>query len=241
MTLIGTVARRVTGFVVDRAWTTLPQSAPAVHAALTRLIDWAIDGSARLSGAKEAAGKHLQRQGTVDAAIDAAIRQHAALITVQGAITNAGGLVSAIVGTPVNATGIIVLQTRMVACLAHLRGYDVDDPRVRTAIAMCLLGDDDLTTLVEAGQLPSTPLAVATSPVYDPALLATVTERVVNHILVASTGKGLVAGLARRIPVVGGGVGGIADLYDTLTVARCARYHLVTRRVTPVISSADKA
>ena len=35
---------------------------------------------------------------------------------------------------PTNITGLALIQCRMIAGIAHLRGYDLDDPRVRNAI-----------------------------------------------------------------------------------------------------------
>ena len=35
---------------------------------------------------------------------------------------------------PANITGLALIQCRMIAGIAHLRGYDLDDPRVRNAI-----------------------------------------------------------------------------------------------------------
>ena len=42
----------------------------------------------------------------------------------------------------------------MVAGIAHLRGYDLDDPRVRNAILACLLGEDAVKSLVKKRKLP---------------------------------------------------------------------------------------
>ena len=62
----------------------------------------------------------------------------------QGFVTNLGGLVTAAVTIPANITGLALIECRMIAGIAHLRGYDLDDPRVRNAILVCMLGEDEV-------------------------------------------------------------------------------------------------
>ena len=233
---IGPIPDKVISYVTDLAMTKLPQAAgPALSSVMVRLIDTSIDGVGMFPSAKQTAAKHLQRKQDVSRAVDSVVRTHVALAAAQGVVTNIGGLVSAIVGTPVNVTGIIVVQIRMVACIAHLHGYDIDDPRVRTAIAMCLLGEHELERQISSQKLPSTPLAVATSPVHDPGLHTQVADQVLTNILTEAAGKGLVTTIGRKTPIIGGGVGGFADWLDTMVVSRCARKHLLPRRpVSPI-------
>ena len=50
---------------------------------------------------------------------------------------------------PANITGLALIQCRMIAGIAHLRGYDLDDPRVRNAILACLLGEDAVDAMIK--------------------------------------------------------------------------------------------
>ena len=93
------------------------------------------------------------------------IDQHIRLAGVQGFVTSIGGLVTLPVALPANLTGLAIVQARMVASIAHLRGYDLDDPRVRTAVITCLLGEDGVTDRLKKSSLPTSPLAIATAPV----------------------------------------------------------------------------
>jgi hypothetical protein len=228
------------GYVNELARTTIPQAAgPTINSAMTRLIDTAIDGMGAFPGAKQVAATHLLRSQNVTLAIDAVVRHHVGLATAQGVVTNIGGLVVAVIGIPANLTGIIVVQMRMVGAIGHLLGYDVDDRRVRTAMAMCLLGELELQRQISCGKLPTTPLAVATSPMYDPGLHSQVAGRVLARILTESAGKGIVVTIARKVPVIGGGVAGVADCLDTLAIARCARANLLPRRPSITTTSAQ--
>ncbi|MDR0489100.1 MAG: EcsC family protein [Propionibacteriaceae bacterium] len=230
MPKIGPVPENVVDAVTESLMR-LPQIAgPRLNSAMVKLIDMAIDGVATLTPARELAAKHLQRHQGVNEAVDSIIRQHILLATIQGVISNIGGIVSMIIGTPINVTGLIVVQVRMVACIAHLHGYDLNDPRVRTALAMCLLGERELDRQIASARLPSTPAAVATSPVFDPHLHAHVADRVLHHLLSEAAGKSVVTTIGRKTPIIGGGIGGMADLLDTRMVSRCARTHFHMRR-----------
>ena len=231
MPKIGPIPENAVNYVRNLALTKIPQiAAPRLTSAMVRLIDASIDGMGKFPSAKQTATRNLTRKNDVGKAVDAVVRTHVAVATAQGVVTNIGGLVSAIVGTPINATGIISLQIHMAAGIAHLYGYDIDDPRVRTAVTMCLLGERELERQISAQELPTTPMAVATSPIHDPDLLDQVADRVLNHILAEATGKGLITALGRKTPVIGGGVGGIADFLDTMVVSRCVKKYLVPRR-----------
>ena len=58
----------------------------------------------------------------------------------------------------------------MLAGIAHLRGYDLDDPRVRNAILVLMLGEDAVNDMIKKKKLPAPPMALATAPVNDPDL-----------------------------------------------------------------------
>ena len=237
MPRIGPIPENVVNYVTGLALTKIPQiAAPALTSAMVRLIDASIDGMGKFPSAKQTATRHLARKKDVEKAVDAVVRQHVALAAAQGVVTNIGGIASAIVGMPVNVTGIISVQIHMVACVAHLYGYDIDDPRVRTALTMCLLGERELERQISSQDLPTTPLAVATSPIHDPALLGHVADRVLSHIFAEAAGKGIVVTLGRKAPVIGGGVGGIADWLDTMVVSRCVKKYLVPRRPLALMS-----
>lgn len=196
---------------------------------LRKVLAFAIEGFSALPPAKESAAHQLQRHGDADAAIDALVQHHVSMAGAQGFVTNVGGALTALVAMPANLAGIAVLQARMVASIAHLRGYDINDPRVRTAIAMCLVSDNLDKSLGEDG-LPTSPLVVATAPVFDAVLDQEISDRVAADLLARITGKRVVVAMTRRVPVLGGGVGAAVDGWDTLQVGRYAKTQLVDRR-----------
>ena len=87
--------------------------------------------------------------GDVEKAVHEVIENHVRYAGGQGFATNIGGLVTAAVTIPANVAGLALVQSRMVAGIAHLRGYELADPRVRNAILACLLGEDAVRSLVK--------------------------------------------------------------------------------------------
>ena len=200
-----------------------------VGGALRRVLTVAIEGVNGMAGAKAAGAAALNRSGDVDKAIDALIAQHVSYGSAQGFLTNIGGFVTTVITAPANLAGLAVVQARMIAAIAHLRGYDVDDERVRTAIAMCLVADS-LENILAGNDLPHSPMVVATAPIVDGELGQQISSRVGTELVTRLTGKKMVVFLTKRIPVVGGGIGAAFDGWDTWQIGRFARRELVTRR-----------
>jgi hypothetical protein len=197
-----------------------------VHEALSR----AIHGVGPLPGAAHAADKQLEEQGgDVDAAIHEVIENHVRYAGAQGFVTNLGGVVTAAVTIPANIAGLAMLQCRMVAGIAHLRGYDLDDARVRNAVLACMLGEDTVRSLVKKKKLPAPPMAIATAPAHDPKLDKVIAAEVTSELLTKVAGKRVATTVARRIPVVGGVFGAGADGFETWKIGRYADRELLSR------------
>lgn len=205
-----------------------PQAAGGL---LRRVVEIAIDGYGRVPGAKSAAARQMGRHGgSVDNAIEAVIESHIRLGSAQGFVTNIGGLATLPVAIPANLTGTAVVQVRMVAAIAHLRGYDINDNCVRTALVMCLLGGEQVAKHITDGRLPTSPMAIATAPVFDPDLDRRVAEEVVADLLTRVGGKNLALSLTKRVPLLGGGVGAVMDGIATHQIGKYAKTELLTRR-----------
>lgn len=191
----------------------------------------AVDGVGPLPPASEAAEAQLREQhGDRAKAVHEVIENHVGYAGAQGFLTNLGGLVTAAVTVPANVTGLALIQSRMIAGVAHLRGYDLQDPRVRNAILVTILGEDHVEDLVKRKKLPAPPMAMATAPVRDPALDAVVSTEVASALISRVAGKRVVISVGRRVPVVGGVVGAGADGYATWRIGRYAERELLPRR-----------
>jgi uncharacterized protein (DUF697 family) len=197
-----------------------------VHEALSR----AITGIGPLPPAADAADKQLREQdGDVDKAIHEVIENHVRYAGAQGFATNIGGLVTAALTIPANISGLALLQCRMIAGIAHLRGYDLDDPRVRNAILACMLGEDSVNSLVRRRKIPAPPMAIATAPTHDPNLDKIMAAEVTSELITKVAGKRVATTVGRRVPVVGGLIGAGADGFATWQIGRYADRELLPR------------
>jgi EcsC protein family len=223
MSVKASMGKRLAPLVAD--------AAPALTTAFVReALKRAIHGIGPLPPASAAADKQLREQrGDVDRAIHEVIENHVRFAGAQGFITNLGGLVTATVTIPANITGLALIQCRMIAGIAHLRGYDLTDPRVKNAILMCILGEDAIDTLVKRKLLPAPPMALATAPAHDPDLDTIISNEVASDLIARVAGKRLAVTVGRRVPLVGGLVGMGADGFATWRIGRYADAELLPR------------
>lgn len=200
------------------------RAAPAIASKGARqFLDRAIEGFPGFPGAREVARRHLARRRDVDLAIRDVNDQHVRLAGAQGFVANIGGFVTMAVAIPANLAGIALLQVRMVATIQHLRGYDVNDPRVRAAALLTLLGEDEVRSAVKSGLVPGPPhdIAVASGEV-DPALLDRIGAHVTQTLVTRVGGKHATLTVTRRIPVIGGAVSAGVDAFSTYSIGRYA-------------------
>jgi uncharacterized protein (DUF697 family) len=197
---------------------------------VNQALERAIRGVGPLDGAAIAAEKTLDdKKGDVDAAIKDVIENHVRMAGAQGFLTNIGGLVTMTVTVPANIAGLALIQCRMVATIAHLRGYDLADRRTRNAILACLLGEERLLALIKKKKLPGTPMAVATAPVHDPHLDNVMANEVAAELVTKVAGKRIATTVGRRVPVVGGLVGAGTDGFSTWKIGRYVDRELLPR------------
>lgn len=113
--------------------------------ALVTGLYWACDqATAALPGigsAEDLAERHLARRaGSVKPAIDDLIAWQVPYAGAAEFVTNLGGLVTLPVTIPANLASVLLIQLRMITAIAILRGYQPDNPRVRTLAFLCLTG-----------------------------------------------------------------------------------------------------
>lgn len=197
--------------------------APAVTGQVVRdILERAIDGVGPIPGAVKSADSQLRKAGgDIDLAIASLITTHLRLAGAQGFLTNIGGLLTMAVTVPANIAGVSLLQCHLAAAILHLRGYDLASPSVRDAVLVCLLDGDARKSLTKATGLTISPAALATA-VPDGLVQQQVAKAVTGQLLAMSGGKQMASFVARRIPVLGGAVGGFGDAFSTRRIGRDA-------------------
>ncbi|GAB6986616.1 EcsC family protein [Nocardioides pyridinolyticus] len=199
----------------------VPHLAPDLtHTFVREALHRAIEGAGPLAPAARAAEK---------TDVPGLIEDHVRYAGAQGLLTGLGGIVTATVTIPANVAGLALIQSRMVAGIAHLRGYDLEDPRARNAILACLLGRELVDQKIRERKLPGPPMAIATAPVHDPDLDRVISAEVASDLITRVGGKRLAIAIARRTPIVGGAFGMGADGLATWRVGRYAAGELRPR------------
>lgn len=199
----------------------VPRLAPDLtHSFVREALHRAIHGAGPLAPAAAAAEK-TDVPGFID--------DHVRYAGAQGLLTGLGGIVTATVTIPANVAGLALIQSRMIAGIAHLRGYDLEDPRVRNAVLASMLGREVVDRKIKEHQLPGPPMAIATAPVHDPDLDRVISAEVASELITRVGGKRLAITIARRTPVVGGAFGMGADGFATWRVGRYAAGELRPR------------
>ena len=203
---------------LERAAQPAPSAQGGLSGAATRLVerllDVGIDGRGPFDSAHTVADKALaQAKGDREQALRILLRDHRQLGAVGGFATGLGGFFTMPVSLPANVLEFYLLATRMTAATARVRGYDIDQPEIRSAVLLTLTGADSDDLLKKAGLQAAggklSSLAFERLPA--PALM--VLNKAVGFRLLGRIGQGTFARLGRGVPLVGGLVGAGVDVY----------------------------
>jgi len=197
-------------------------------ALVERLVNAGIDGIGPLDPAAVTADQARARHSRVEDAIDDLVTSHAKLAAAGGFVTGLGGFVTLPLALPANIAGFYGVATRMVAGIAHLRGYDLSRPEVRTAVLLTLVGADSKSLLQRNGFSPMgkiTDLALGRLPA--PALM--VLNKGIGFRLLSQVGKKSLSRLGRGVPLAGGVIGGGLDWWLLRKIADSARREFTER------------
>lgn len=186
------------------------------------LLQSGIDGKGPFDGAQTVAAQALSRAGSPEAAVQRVVSDHVKMASGFGFVTSVGGFVTLPVSLPANVAGFYLLATRMTAAVASLRGYDLDDPRIRSAILLTLVGAESDDLLRKAGAVaPSGAVTnLATRGLPGPALM--VVNKAVGFRLLTQAAKNTLARFGRFVPFVGGAIGAGFDALLMRSAGRSA-------------------
>jgi len=198
--------------------------------ALTVMMDalnWAYDKAASdLPGLGSAAGlgdSHLKSAGgSVEKAVDDLIMWQIGYAGAAGFVTNLGGIVTMPVTIPANLASVLLIQLRMIAAIAHLRGYQVSDERVRTLAFLSLTGSSAATVLQEFSVKLGTKLTTQMISKVSGATLIRINQAVGFRLITKAGQTGLI-NLTKLVPFVGGVIGGSFDAVVTRGIGAVAK------------------
>lgn len=203
-----------------------PQDAGFVGSRVTKvienLLDTGIDGRGPFDSAAEVADAARRDKGDPEAAVDAVIAAHTRLAAAGGFVTSLGGFITMPVSLPANVLEFYLLATRMTAAVARLRGYDIEQQQIRSAVLLSLVGADAEDLLAKAGVVATGRMSnLAAQRLPGPALM--VVNKAVGFRLLSSAGSKTFSRFGKSVPVIGGAVGAGIDVYLIRRIADQAR------------------
>lgn len=191
---------------------------------LKRILHLGINGGGGLSSARELGDKYLQNPAyqTKMERIEALAKWEERKNFTSGFLTSLGGIISLPVAIPASLGINWVLQTRMVAAMAYVGGFDIDDPPVRMSIALCLLGKKGKNLLTKDIQELSELLRKNTLSQLPKQTIQLVNQAVAGRLMQVATAKGF-SRVSKAIPLLGGAVGGTLDFLSCRETAEFAK------------------
>lgn len=201
----------------------------AIDRMVALLLDVGLDGRGPLDPVREVADEALRKAGgDREKAIAALARRITITGGIGGFVTGIGGFVTMPVALPVNVAEFYLQAVRLVGAVAVLRGYDVDDPRVRSMILLVLVGADADEVLKRAGMSTISSRATAYALGGLPPAALMMINKAVGFRLMRGVSEKTLAGFGRGIPLAGGLIGGGLDGYMMKKIADHAMNELPT-------------
>ncbi|MGH3629727.1 MAG: EcsC family protein [Sciscionella sp.] len=189
---------------------------PKAVALMMQALEWGYEHATAailpgLESAVDLAESHLKScGGDQEKAIDHLIARYMAYAGAVGFASNVGGFITVPVAVPVNVGSVFLIQLRMIAAIAHLRGYPVKDEQVKTLAFICLTGRSAATFLQEFGIGLGMKLTADLIMKISGATLIDINKAVGFRLVTKAGTKGLI-NLIKFVPFVGGLVGGGFD------------------------------
>ncbi len=196
---------------------------------MVQFLDWsyekAINGLPNTLSAQELAENYLFKHKDVNGAIDALIAWQNTKAGTSGFLTGLGGVITLPVAIPANLASVLYVQIRMVAAIAHMRGYDVKDDQVKTLVFLALTGQAASDILKEFGIRASTLFLKSGIKKIPFEVIKKINQRVGFRLVTKFGSKGLV-NLGKMVPLAGGIIGGTVDAIGTNTIGKVAKNKL---------------
>lgn len=196
---------------------------------LTGSIAWAEDRLSRVQGDRyepnaEPTRKIRQDEHVdVDKVIAKLILESVQAASVNGFVTGLGGFIAMPLTVPANMAGALVINARLAAAIAYLRGYDPKDPHVRTVVTLIAVGSNAQQIAKTIGIKVGEKVAMEAIKKLPIVLIREINKKAGFMLLAKYGSKRALVTLAKGIPLVGGVVGGAVDGTMTGVIGRTSR------------------
>lgn len=193
---------------------------------ILKVLDWAyeqaIDGMPGVGSANDLAQEYMVREGTLAEQVNSLIRWQNAKAATSGFVSGLGGLITMPVAVPANISVVLFVQVRMIAAIAIMGGYDVNDDRVKSLVYACMAGNAAKGYLREVGIDVTRKLALSAIRSIPGKTLTAINQKVGFRLLTKFGEKGVV-NLGKFVPLAGGIIGATFEAVSTNAVGKVAR------------------
>lgn len=191
-----------------------------------KILEWTyekvINGIPGSEPASVLAESYLKKSENVEEAINSLVNYQITKCATSGFLAGLGGVVTMPVSIPANIVSVMYVQMRMVAAIAHIRGYDLKDDQVQTFVYACLTGQAASELVKDVGIKVGLKVGEAQIKRIPGEVLKQI-NKAVGFRLVTKFGQTGVVNLGKMIPLLGGVIGGSFDAVSTGTIATAAR------------------
>ncbi|MEG1160310.1 MAG: EcsC family protein [Acidaminococcaceae bacterium] len=184
--------------------------------------DKAVQGVAGLDSAYDLADDYLKQHGSLHDQANSLIRWQNTKAGTSGFLTGLGGIITLPVAIPANVASVMYVQIRMIAAIAHMGGYNLNDDRVKSLVFICLTGNAAKDILKDVGIVVGKKLAENAIKNISGKTIVAINRKVGFRLLTKFGEKGVI-NLGKAIPLLGGFVGATFDSVSTNTVGNIAR------------------
>ncbi len=167
------------------------------------------------------AEEYLNKYPNPETAAKRFIDNQIAKCTTSGFVTGLGGLITLPITIPANIASVLYVQMRMIASLAVMGGYNLNDDEVQTLVYLCLVKSSIADVCKSAGIQVANKVTLNLLKKLPGAVLIKINQKVGFRLLTKFGEKGVI-NLVKLVPVVGGVVGGSTDLIGTKLIANKA-------------------
>lgn len=161
---------------------------------------------------------YLKKEPDKKKAAKAMLKNQIAKCTTSGFITGFGGVITMPVTIPANIGSVLYVQMRMIACTAHLAGYDLTSDQVQTFVYACLAGVSVTGVVKQAGIKVGVKVAEKAIQKIPGKALTRINQKIGFRFITKFGQKGIV-NLGKMLPGVGAVINGGLDFAETKIIA----------------------
>jgi len=188
---------------------------------LDKCYQGAISGIPGSKPCGDLAEEYLNRYPDRKTAAQKLIDVQVAKCATSGFVTGLGGIFSLPVAIPANVASVLYVQMRMIAALAVMGGYDLQDDEVQTLVYLSLVKSSVADVCKSAGVRVANKVTLNMLKKLPGTVLTKINQKVGFRLITKFGEKGVI-NLVKLVPVAGGIVGGGVDLVGTRLIANRA-------------------